>query len=58
MKDFLNSLKTIRDKKQSHFFYIAFDEPTDIYCTRGLTTNTNMTQYLLENRIGDIAAHF
>lgn len=59
MKQFMDELRQKKDpSKLDHSVYFEFDNPSEIYQTRGCETEREMSKYLIENRIEEIAKSF
>jgi len=56
MIDFLNKIRT-KSGKPEKFFGYGFTAKEDIFVTRGLPKNVNVSKHLLQNKIEKIKRH-
>ena len=54
MNRFLDSIRTKNGQKHDHFFYISFNDISEIIVTRGRKDRPNISQHLLANRVPEL----
>ena len=50
----LKQLKTKKEQKREHSFYVAFNNENEVFITRGLKHPKNVSKYLIENKINEL----
>lgn len=54
MFDLLKSIKKTKNNKTDRFFDISFDDPRQVFGSRGFSENINLSRFLLEKKISEI----
>jgi hypothetical protein len=54
MKNILGQVKTKKEQKDDRFFSFSFNEPEQVFGTRGFNEDINMSEFLLQNKIEQI----
>jgi len=54
MERFLDSIRTKDGQKHDRFFYISFNDPSEIVVTRGRKDRPKISQHLLANKVPEL----
>jgi hypothetical protein len=54
MKSILEQVKTKKEQKDDRFFSLSFNDPKQVFGTRGFKEDINISEFLLQNRIQQI----
>lgn len=54
MIEFLEEVKTKKEQKTDRFFGIAFNDPKELYATRGFIEDKDVSDYFLKNRLEEL----
>lgn len=58
MGETLKNVLTIREQKTDRFYSLSFNNPNEIFGTRGFRNKPDLSDYLLENQIRNIMSYF